>query len=637
MQSLLQYRRFRRTLEAQIETDRNRTRALDRANQDLPPIDTSRAADAEKDVERGESTASSGEHTAVDQATLGATAEDPSRQTGPEEEEEKYDIGLDREPSDPGERRDQLPPNSHDMEARRRQGDADLSRISTTKSGRSGLSRTGTALGQILTGVKVRKRQEDEGGDGNVFIVDFQGDKDPLNPHNWSWGIRIYITFLVAGIGFVVGVASSIDSLAIQPASQEFGISEVAESLATGLYLIGFGVGALFAGPFSETLGRNPIYIVTLAVYMAFLAGAGASQTYQQQFATRFFAGFFGSTPLTCAGGSLSDIWNASERTLMFPIFANAAFLGPILGPVMGGYIVQSSLISWRWTEWITIIMSGLVLALVFFTLPETFPPILLKWKAAHLRDVTGDDRYRAEVEVRMDPLLTRLGRACYRPFLLTVTEPIILLVALYLTVVYIILFTFLDGYDYIFGQIHHVSIGVEGLCFLGIAIGLFLASPLVFLIRHLAAKAMEKAKAEGKDKLAPEFRLWFAMIGAPSIPISMFWMGWTSDSNISIWSPLGASVLFGFGILCVFISSYQYIIDAYEIYAASALASITLIRYVAAGAMTVVGVPFYQNLGVHYTCTILACISAAMVPIPYLFYFYGHKIRAKSKYAPAT
>lgn len=234
MQSYLQYRRFRRVLESQIETDRNRTRAVDRANQDLPPIDTSRAADAEKDVERGESTASSGEHTAVDEATLGATTEDPSRRHGPEEEEEKYDIGVDHDPSDPGERRDELPPNSHDMEARRRQGDADLSRISTTKSGRSGLSRTGTGLGQILTGVKVRKREEHEGGEGNVFIVDFQGDRDPLNPHNWGWGIRIYITFMVASIGFVVGVASSIDSIAIQPASQEFGISEVAESLATG-------------------------------------------------------------------------------------------------------------------------------------------------------------------------------------------------------------------------------------------------------------------------------------------------------------------------------------------------------------------------------------------------------------------
>ncbi|CAD0095794.1 unnamed protein product [Aureobasidium vineae] len=554
MQSYLQYHRFRRTLEAQIETDRNCTRAVDRANQDLPPISTSRASDVEKDVERGESTASSGEHTAVDEATLGVTAEDSGRRHGPEEEEEKYDVGAEHEPSDPGERRDELPPNSHDMEARRREGSADLARVSTTKSGRSGLSRSGTALGRILTGVKVRKREEHEGGEGNVFIVDFQGDQDDLNPHNWGWGIRLWITFMVASIGFVVGVASSIDSVAIQPASQEFGISEVAESLATGLYLIGFGAGALFAGPFSETLGRNPIYIVTLVIYMAFLAGAGASQTYQQQFATRFFAGFFGSTPLTCAGGSLSDIWNASERTLMFPIFANAAFLGPILGPVMGGYI----------------------------------------WKAAHLRAITNDERYRAEVEVRMDPFLTRLGRACYRPFLLTATEPIIILIALYLTIVYIILFTFLDGYDFIFGEIHSVSIGVQ------------------------------------------EFRLWYAMIGAPTIPIAMFWMGWTSYPDISIWSPLGASVLFGFGILCIFISSYQYIIDAYEIYAASALASITLIRYVAAGGMTVVGVPFYQNLGVHYTCTILACISAAMVPIPYLFYFYGHKIRARSKYAPA-
>ncbi|CAC9891684.1 unnamed protein product [Aureobasidium pullulans] len=495
MQSYFQYRRFRHGLEAQIETDRNRTRAVDRANQDLPPIDTSRASDVEKDRT--------------------------------EEEEEKYDIGADDEPRDPGQERECLPP--HDPQAQQPQASgADLSRLSTTKSGRSGLSRSGTALGRILTGIKVRKREEHEGGEGNVFIVDYHGETDQMNPHNWGWGIRLWITFMVASIGFVVGVASSIDSVAIQPASREFGISEVAES---------FGAGALFAGPFSETLGRNPIYIVTLAIYMAFLAGAGASQTYSQQFATRFFAGFFGSTPLTCAG-----------------------------------------------TEWITIIMSGLVLILVFFTLPETFPPILLKWKAAHLRAITGDERYRAEVEVRMDPFLTRLGRACYRPFLLTFSEPIIVLIALYMTVIYIILFTFLDGYDFIFGEIHGVSIGVQGLCFLGIAIGLFLATPLVFVIRRKAAKAMEKASANGKDKLQPEFRLWFAMFGAPAIPISLFWMGWTSYPNISIWSPLAASVLFGYGILCIFISSYQYIIDAYEIYAASALASITLIRYVAAG-----------------------------------------------------
>lgn len=255
-------------------------------------------------------------------------------------------------------------------------------------------------------------------------------------------------------------MASAIDSAALPHAAAEFGVSEVVESLATGLYLIGFGVGALVAGPFSETLGRNPIYVTTLLLYMIFIMASGLAPNIGAQLAFRFLAGFFGSTPLTCAGGSLSDIWNPRERTWAFPVFANAAFLGPILGPVLGGFIVEpgSALHSWRWTEWITLIISGVVLAVVVFFLPETFPPILLKWKAAHLRSITGDERYRAEVEVRQETFMTRLGRALYRPFLLTATEPIILLVALYLTVVYIVLFTFLDGYTYIFADIHGTS-----------------------------------------------------------------------------------------------------------------------------------------------------------------------------------
>jgi hypothetical protein len=68
--------------------------------------------------------------------------------------------------------------------------------------------------------------------------------------------------------------------------------------------------------------------------------------------------------------------------------------------------------------------------------------------------------------------------------------------------------------------------------------------------------------------------------------------MGWTNYPSISPWSGLVASLVFGYGILCIFISTYQYIIDSYEMYAASALASLTLIRYVAAGGMVEVGIP---------------------------------------------
>ncbi|KAG8624043.1 hypothetical protein KVT40_009019 [Elsinoe batatas] len=507
-----------------------------------------------------------------------------------------------------------------------------LSRLTTQES-------AGGRLGRAMTGIHIRKRNTKEGGDGNVFIVGYHDEHDPTNPHNWSYLTRIGITSMIASIGFVVGVASSIDSMALTQAAEEFGVSEVVESLATGLYLVGFGCGALFAGPISETVGRNPVYIVTLTLYMIFIMASALAPNIGAQLAFRFLAGFFGSTPLTCAGGSISDIWDPFERVYAFPVFANAAFLGPVLGPVMGGYIAQGSsqlpAPQWRWVEWITLIMSGLVLTLVILFAPETFSPILLKWKASHLRDITGDDRYRAEVEVRQEHFLTRLRRALYRPFLLTATEPIILLIALYLTVIYIVLFTFLDGFTYIFQDIHGTSQGVTGLCFLGIVVGLFGATALVPLIGHQAKVNLRAVQEQGGTHLPPEFRLRFAMYGSPAIPISIFWMGWTSDENISIWSPLAASAFFGFGILCVFISSYQYIIDSYEIYAASALASVTLIRYVVAGGMTVVGIPFYQNLGVHYTLTILGCISCICVPVPYVFYKYGRAIRQRSRYAP--
>ena len=130
----------------------------------------------------------------------------------------------------------------------------------------------------------------------------------------------------------MVGFASSIDSGALPQAAADFGVSQVTESLATGLFLIGFGCGALIAGPISEAVGRNPVYITTLSLYMIFIMASGLAPNIGAQLAFRFLAGLFGSTPLTCAGGSISDLWSPMERVYAFPVFANAAFMGPIFG-----------------------------------------------------------------------------------------------------------------------------------------------------------------------------------------------------------------------------------------------------------------------------------------------------------------
>jgi len=95
---------------------------------------------------------------------------------------------------------------------------------------------TGTRLGLTLTGINVRDRTTKEGGQnaGKVFVVGYEGANDNLDPHNWSFKKRVLVTALVGCVGFIVGFASAVDSVALPEASKEFGVSDVTESLATG-------------------------------------------------------------------------------------------------------------------------------------------------------------------------------------------------------------------------------------------------------------------------------------------------------------------------------------------------------------------------------------------------------------------
>lgn len=612
MQSILQYRRFRQTVQAQLEGKKNGFTAGARSQQQNVSGTTK-----EGDLEMGRDAAGVSPTTGPGPKTFAPVL--PGDLSAEEQEKMAKEEGKEQAPRRRGEIEPPMHYHSDDDDDDDDNGndgyeDEELTQQRSALAHTATRTSTNTAFGRVLTGIHIRRKTTHEGGGGNVFVVGYHGENDPLDPHNWSFLTRLRCTLVVAAIACVVGFASSIDSAAVSQAAAEFGVSKVAASLGSGLFLVGFGCGAVFAGPVSETVGRNPVYIGTLVLYMVFVLAAALAPNFGAWIAFRFIAGVFGSTPLTCAGGSLSDLWSPLERVWAFPIFANAAFTGPLLGPVVGGFVAQADAVSWRWVEWVTLIFSALVLVVVVLTQPETYPPVLLKWKAAHMRHITGDARYRSAMEVRQETFAARLRVALWRPFLLTACEPIIALIALYLTVVYVVLFGFLDGYDYIYGGVYGQSQGITGLCFLGIIIGLCGATALVPTIYAWAKRDLAAIEQRGGDRLPPEFRLWFSMLGgAVAIPVSLFWMGWTARADVSLWSPLAASVLFGYGILCVFITGYQYIIDAYETYAASALASITLIRYVASGAMVVVSIPFYENCGIAYTCTILGCISAVM------------------------
>lgn len=240
----------------------------------------------------------------------------------------------------------------------------------------------------------------------------------------------------------------------------------------------------------------------------------------------RFLAGLFASTPLSCAGGTVADLWNPLEKTFAFPLYAIPAFAGPMVGQIIGSYI--PSTLGWRWLEWIMLLMGSIVLVLVFICQPETCGDVLLCWKASIMRKETGDRRFRAPMELNQESLGKRLKLSVYRPFAMFYSELILILFSVYLTTVYIVLFTFLDGYSYIFGEVYNLSEGLTNLCWASMLTGVLLVSCIVPVVYSWTAKTKYQGKS---SEITPESRLWYTMYGgALAVPISLFWMGWTSN-----------------------------------------------------------------------------------------------------------
>lgn len=76
-----------------------------------------------------------------------------------------------------------------------------------------------------------------------------------------------------------------------------------------------------------------------------------------------------------------------------------------------------------------------------------------------------------------------------------------------------------------------------------------------------------------------------------------------------------------------------NYVVDAYEIYAASAMGATSAARSTFGVVLPFAAKPLFKNLGVDWACTLLGILSALMCLVPFVFIRYGATIRANSKF----
>ena len=372
--------------------------------------------------------------------------------------------------------------------------------------------------------------------------------------------IRILTATMLGYTTVVSAFTSSIFSAATRAVAGQFHVSTEVGVLGVSLYVLGFATGPILWAPLSELKGRRLPIVIAMFGFSLFQAAAATGKDLQTVLLSRFFGGLFGACPLAVVAAVFSDMFNNKTRGLAITVFSMMVFTGPLLAPFIGGFITQSYL-GWRWTEYLPTIMGFLAFGLDLLFLEETYPPVVLVSKAEELRRRTlnwGIHAKQEEIEVDFRELVSKNFS---RPLRILVTEPIVLLLSVYMAFIYGLLYLFLTAYPIVFQQIHGFNGGVGGLPFFGMILGMLL-SGLAIVLRQ---PAYNRKLAANNNVPVPEWRLPEVIVGGASFAVGIFWFGWTGYRADIHWiAPTLSGLLTGFGLLSIFLQALNYIVDAY-------------------------------------------------------------------------
>ena len=462
-----------------------------------------------------------------------------------------------------------------------------------------------------------QKVDQEKGRDVN--IVEWFGEDDPENPMNWSLPKKVFVTALICLLTTSVYIGSAIYTPGIETVVEQFGVSQVAATLGLTLFVAGYGLGPMIWAPMSEIpqIGRNPVYIGTLALFVVLQVPTALAVNFGMLLAFRFITGFVGSPVLATGGASIGDMFRPQKRAYGIGIWGISAICGPVLGPLVGGFAAQAE--DWKWTIWELMWLSGFCLVILILFLPETSSSNILFRRARRLRKLTGRKNLRTEAEILAEHMTPKdiALIALIRPVTLNFLEPMVFLLNIYIALVYGLLYIWFESFPIVFVGIYRFSLGTEGLAYVGILLGALLVIPPFFWYLHHYTEPQFNDNGE----LKPEKRLPPAFFGAFCIPICLFWFGWSARPEIHWIMPIIGSAWFSIGAFLLFNSVLNYLPDAYPEYAASVLAGNDLMRSSFGAGFPLFATAMYKHLGIGWASSTLAFLSISFIPIPFVLY----------------
>lgn len=206
--------------------------------------------------------------------------------------------------------------------------------------------------------------------------------------------------------------------------------------------------------------------------------------------------------------------------------------------------------------------------------------------------------------------------------------SPIVLTLSLYMAVVYGYLYLLFTTMTLVFEDNYGFSQGAVGLSYLGIGIGSVFG---LLIFGALSDKTVKRMSKNGGMK--PEYRLPPLIPGSLIIPVGLFWYGWSAEKHVHWIMPIIGTGWVGLGLLATFMPIQTYLVDAFHMHAASAIAANTVLRSLMGAFLPLAGPEMYDALGLGWGNSLLGFIALAMAPVSWIFYRYGEKIRTHPRF----
>lgn len=451
---------------------------------------------------------------------------------------------------------------------------------------------------------------------------------------SFPWYKKWTILTVIFTVQMSMNFNTSVYPNAVVPLSEHFQISEQAARVGQMIFLVTYAFGCELWAPWSEEFGRWPIMQLSLFLVNIWQIPCALAPNFGTIIVCRALGG------LSSAGGSVTlgmtaDMWEPDEQGFAVAYVVLSSVGGTTIGPVFGGMIEQW--LPWKWNFWIQLIFGGATQLMHFVLVTESRSTIILDREAKRRRKSGEDPNIYGPNELKKSRLdIHEAIRVIRRPFEMLLREPIVLCLSLLSGFSDALIFTSIMSFTLVFKQWNFDTVET-GLCFISILVG-YIVAYLIFFADIYRQRMVRRR--DGAASRKPERRLLLLLFIAPLETIGLFGFAWTTmGPQYAHWI---APLIFAFCIAVanygIYMATIDYMVAAYGEYSASATGGNGFARDLLAGISAMYATPMYSNIGgkfhLQWASTILG-VLAIFVTIPiYVFYWWGPRIRERSKFA---